>query len=237
MSKPAPSFTYSGTELEALSGAVHYYRWILSRFRAHLGKRAVEVGAGIGTFSEFLLKESSLSRLFLIEPDQENSARLRTHFDPDPRIEVRQGFLEDHALSLQADSVVAVNVLEHIRDDALFLRSAHEALKEGGTLLLFVPALAWLYGSLDEAAGHFRRYEKASLKRKIEGAGFRLLRLSFFNFPGILSWLLAVKLFRIRTLSRSQVVFYDRWVVPWLSAVEGRWEPPLGQSLLAVAQK
>lgn len=229
-------FTYSGTELEILGEAAQYYRWILGHFQTHLGKRVIEVGAGLGTFSEFLLNETSLSQLCLIEPDSENFSKLKTRYGERHNVEIRQGFLENHISSLRADSLVAVNVLEHVQDDTRFLRSAAQILVEDGTLLLFVPAVPWLYGSIDQAAGHFRRYDKASLRKKIEGAGFKLLHLSYFNFLGIFSWLLAGRVLRLRTLNRGPVLFYDRWIVPWLSAVERWWEPPLGQSLIAIAQ-
>jgi SAM-dependent methyltransferase len=202
-----------------------------------LGGKVIEVGAGLGTFSRFLLRGLALSRLFLIEPDPENFSRLKARFGKNARVEIKAGFLEDHVSHLQADSLVAVNVLEHIENDCLFLHAANRVLTSGGWLLLFVPAFAWLYGSVDEAAGHFRRYDKPSLRKKIEAAGFKVRHLSYFNLPGILSWFLIGKVLRLKTLTRGQILSYDRWVIPWLSAVERRWHPPLGQSLVAIAQK
>lgn len=237
MTQADSSFIYSAGGLEAMSGARRYYRWVLENFQPYLGKRVVEVGAGLGAFSWLLLRRAAPHRLFLIEPEEQYFSRLQKRFSKNARVELRRGYLEDHALTFQADSLLAVNVMEHIEDDALFLRSANKALLSGGTLLLFVPALPWLYGTIDRAAGHFRRYDRKLLRKKIEEAGFRVLHLFYFNFPGILSWLLIGKVLRLKNLTHQQVLRYDRWVVPWLSAVERRWRPPVGQSLVAIAKK
>lgn len=190
----------------------------------------------MGTFSRFLLQES-ITHLILIEPDSDNISRLQAQYRGNPRVEIRPGFLDEHAASLRADSVVATNVLEHIEDDVHFLRTAHQILDKQGTLLLFVPALTWLYSTIDQVHGHFRRYGKKSLGEKIERSGFKILDLFYFNFPGILSWFVAGKILRQKTIPRMQVLFYDRWIVPETSALEKRWRPPLGQSLVAIAQK
>ena len=230
-------FSYSGTELEALRGATYYYRWILSCFLPHVGKRVIEVGAGLGTFSEFILNETGASELFLIEPDSDHISLLTRRYGENPRVKIIQGHLEHRVDFFIVDSVIAVNVLEHVEDDEAFLRCAHKALAQGGTLLLFVPAFPWLYGTLDKVAGHFRRYDKALLRSKLKKAGFRVLDLFYFNFPGIVGWLLAGKVFRLKTLNTLQVQLYDKWVVPWVSRLEKHCKPVLGQSLVAIAEK
>jgi len=228
------------TELDALAEAKNYYRWILRRFRPFLGKRVVEVGAGIGTFSKFLL-EVGVDELILVEPAKNLFPILQQRFSGDPKVRVVHGYLENLAdmgvTASGVDSIVLVNVLEHIEDDGRALKAAYRVLIPAGTLLLFVPALPWLYGTLDAAFGHARRYTKRSLSSKLTDAGFRILELRYFNLPGVISWFVAGKLLRRRTLQDRDVRLYDRWVVPWASRVEERWKPPVGQSLLAVGQK
>jgi hypothetical protein len=127
--------------------------------------------------------------------------------------------------------------MEHVADDAEFLRSAFASLVPGGRIIIFVPALTFLYGTLDENFGHHRRYTKGGLAGKLTRHGFLLETLRYFNLPGVASWFLAGRVLRRRTLRASDVRFYDRWIVPWLSKLERMWEPPLGQNLLAIARR
>jgi SAM-dependent methyltransferase len=232
-----PSFTYSGEELDALEGARNYHRWIVRRFAPYLGRRIVEVGAGIGTFAEHLRAAAPDAELTLVEPAANNYPHLRARFAGQPRVRTVQGYLDDAGDAGSADALVAVNVMEHVRDDAGFLRAAHRLLAPGGHALLFVPALPAIYGSLDEAFEHFRRYTRRELDEGLRGAGLRPLRVAYTNLPGVAAWWLSGRVLRRRTVTARDARLYDRWVIPWLSAVERVWTPPLGQSLIAMARK
>jgi SAM-dependent methyltransferase len=141
------------------------------------------------------------------------------------------------AADSQADTVCMVNVLEHIEDDARCLREIAEALAPGGHLLLFVPALPAIYGSLDQAFEHFRRYRKPELSAKIQAAGLNLVEIRYFNLVGVAAWFFSGRILRKRTVDRGSARFFDRWLVPPSAWLESRWEPPLGQSLLAIARR
>jgi SAM-dependent methyltransferase len=156
-------FTYSGSELDSLAEAVNYYTFIQQQFARHLGERVVEVGAGIGTFAEYLLRGTTTKQLTLIEPAENNLPHLRHRFATDSRVTTMGGYLESHAASLRADSIVAVNVLEHVQDDVAFLRAARQVLAPSGRLLLYVPAMPIIFGTLDRAFDHYRRYTKQLL--------------------------------------------------------------------------
>jgi SAM-dependent methyltransferase len=229
-------FSYQGTELDALNDARNYYRAIVDEFAQYVGERAVEVGAGIGTFAEHLLSATQVSDLVLVEPADNNFPILERRFADNPRVQVVHGYIDDLRVA-SADSVVAVNVLEHINDDLAFLRTAYDVLVPGGTLLLFVPALGCLYGTLDAAFDHFRRYTKKSLRSATDEAGFLPVRLRYANLPGVATWFVAGKVFRRTTLRPRDVRLYDRCVVPWVTRIERTWEPPLGQSLVGVFRK
>lgn len=231
------AFSYSRAELEALSEAKNYYRSIAGHFAPYVGKRIIEVGAGIGTFSEVLLNGTNGSELFLVEPADNLRSPLQERFSKDMRVTIANGYLEDITTRLAADSVVVVNVLEHVADDQAFLQAAHRLLVPGGAILIFTPALPQLYGTLDQAFGHVQRYSKSSLASKLQRIGFRLLHLRYFNFPGVIAWFLAGKVLRRKLLRPADIRLYDRWVVPWASKLERKWEPPLGQSLIAIASK
>ena len=229
-------FTYSGDELDALAGARNYYGWIADRFAPHLGSRIVEVGAGIGTFTDYLLARAPGASVTAIEPADNNFPHLARRFADQPRVTARHGYLDDTLEPGAADAVVAVNVMEHVPDDAAFLRAAARALAPGGHLLLFVPALPALFGSLDRAFEHYRRYTRPVLRTRIAEAGLRPLDVRYVNLPGVAAWWLAGKVLRRTTVSAADARLYDRWVVPVVRAVESRISPPLGQSLLAIAR-
>jgi SAM-dependent methyltransferase len=232
-----PAFTYSGEELDALAGAPNYYRWIVGRFAPYLGGRVVEAGAGIGTFAGHLRDAAPDARLTLVEPAENNYPHLQRRFAGDARARTVRGYLEDAGEPGSADAVVAVNVMEHVPDDDAFLATAHRLLAPGGHVLLWVPALPVLYGTLDEAFEHVRRYTRAELDGRLRGAGLRPLRLAYANLPGVAAWWLSGRVLRRRTVRARDARIYDRWVIPWVSALERVWAPPLGQSLFAVARK
>ncbi len=231
------SFIYSGTELDAMAQARNYCRAILGYFAPYLGENVVEIGAGAGTFSQLLLNHGRTSELVLFEAAANLFPTLRQRFEANPRVRLHCCPFDASLLDSSPDSVVLVNVLEHILDDAALLSQIHQSLCPGGSLLLFVPALEWNYGSLDKAFEHHRRYSKKALRKKLEGAGFRVEQTRYVNMLGIASWFFAGKILRQTTLIPAQVRWYDRWIVPWSFKLERICEPPIGQSLVAVAVK
>ncbi|HET7460569.1 MAG TPA: methyltransferase domain-containing protein [Longimicrobium sp.] len=230
-------FTYSGEELDALGEARNYYGWISSRFAPYLGPRIVEVGAGIGTFTAVLLERRPDARITAIEPAGNNFPRLARRFAGDARVTPVHAYLDGAVPDASADAVVAVNVMEHIDDDAAFLRASAAATVPGGHVLLFVPALPALYGSLDEVFEHCRRYTRRELVEKLSAAGLQPVSVRYMNFPGMLAWWLWAKVLRRKTITDRDARVYDRWVVPLVRAVEGVIPPPVGNGLLAIAKK
>ena len=230
-------FSYSGTELDAVAEATNYYDWIVDSFASRIGERCIEAGAGIGTVSDLLLKRASPGKLTLIEPAANNVPTLRQRFANDPRVDVYHGYLEDLAASATSDSIIAVNVLEHVERDDEFLRSAYQMLVPGGSLLLLVPALPAIFGSLDRAFDHFRRYTRSGLRSSLVAAGFEIETLQYRNMIGVAAWFVSGRVMRRTTLGRGQVRFYDRWIIPLVRRLESVIPAPIGQSVLAIARK
>jgi len=230
-------FRYSGAEFEALSQAHNYYRWIRSMFGEHLRGRVVEVGAGRGTFSDRLLALESIDELLLIEPDASLYRQLHARFADEARVTTVEGYFGDGDLGGPVDAIVLVNVLEHIQDDASLVQTAWRALRPGGALLLFVPAGPSLFGSLDRAFDHFRRYERRGLVELLTGGGLEVATAHYVNAPGALIWFLAGRVLRQQTIRIAQMRLYDRLVIPIVSRVETILRPPRGQSLMAIAVK
>ena len=230
-------FEYSGSELDSLAEAKNYYAWVMRQFEPYVGPTMIEIGAGIGTFSEFILANPKVGKLVAIEPATNTLPHLRNRFANNERVEVRSGYLGEHTESLNGDAIVAVNVMEHVPDDAQFCRDAFASVKSGGHLLLFVPALPAIFGTLDVAFEHHRRYTRGSLRNVIEQAGWRPVRISYMNFPGIAAWFTAGRILRKNSIAARDAKTYDRLVVPWLSRLESIVEPPIGSNLIAIAAK
>jgi SAM-dependent methyltransferase len=235
---------YEGHDLEALADLPHYVGWILRGFAGHFGQRVLEVGAGTGNFSVRYV--DTVEEAVLLEPARNLYPTLLARFAGRAHIQPICGLLEDW-LDRPAvhgghdgrpfDSAVMVNVLEHIADDHGTVERLAGLLRPGGKLLVFVPALPWLYGSLDAEVQHHRRYSRVTLSRVVSEAGLDLLSMRYFDVAGVLPWLTVGRVLRRRSFSSRAAQVYDRLVVPVMSRLE-RWLPvPLGKNLLCVAQR
>ena len=233
---------YVGKDLEAMDFAVNYHRWILEFIKPFLGKHLVEVGAGTGSFSELLL-ETNPETLSLIEPSamvnelRKNDAIKKSAAD----IKIFSTIFAEVADRIKTeqspDSVIYINVLEHIEDDRLELETVHRTLREKGCVFIFVPALPILFSEFDKQIGHFRRYRKSELIDKCRNAGFKLLVSNYFDISGIIPWLVKYRLLKSKTMESGAVQFYDKYVVPVAKPLENFIAPPIGKNLLVVAQK
>jgi SAM-dependent methyltransferase len=208
---------------------------VLRAFGPHIEGRVLEVGAGIGHFTKLLLESSSVRELVSVEPNNDFCARLRATF---PRHAVFRGTSQDLEGPEDWDTIVSVNVLEHIADDCGELATYARLLKlKKGTLCLFVPARPEIYAPLDRDFGHFRRYTRPELRRKLEQATFEVQQLYYFNVVGYFAWWLNFCLLRKRRFNARSVSIFDRLIFPVVFALESRGlHPPIGQSLLAVAR-
>jgi SAM-dependent methyltransferase len=231
-----PDFAYSGTELDALREGINYYRWLIRRMTPWVGRNVVEVGAGIGTFAKYLLAIDGVESLVALEPGKNTFPALRQALESDKRAQPVQAYINQMP-ALDADTIVAVNVMEHVEDDLAFLHDAHRITSAGANLLLYVPALPSIYGTLDSALDHYRRYTKKSLRSVIESAGWHMREVSYANLPGVLAWFVAGRIMKKTSLTTGDVGTYDRWAIPLISRIESLWSPPIGQSLFAVASK
>lgn len=231
------SKNYFGTDLESMHFAKNYHDWITRAFTPYLGEHAAEVGAGCGSYSDNLLA-AGVKQLVAFEPSSNMYQQLESKFSKHPNVKTINAIFQDHYQEYRQkfDSVVYVNVLEHIENDLEELEMVHTSLKDDGHVLIFVPALSWLYGELDRKVGHFRRYHKKPLNQLVKDAGFDVIFSYYFDVAGILPWYVSFVLFKAE-MSGANVQLYDRWVVPIMSRVETIIKPPLGKNILLVAKK
>jgi SAM-dependent methyltransferase len=221
--------------LETLDGADRYVDWIASLVVPNVRGRALEVGAGHGTFSERLARAATA--LVVSEPSARAADLLRERFAADRAMSVVRADLEDAVADGPFDTEVLINVLEHIPDDEKALALLYDGLAPGGRVVVFVPAHEFLYSAYDQSIGHYRRYRKTELVRKAERANLRVVDAHYFNAIGSFGWYVTAKLLRKRPTQSSLVRVYDRLVVPLARALEERVKPPFGQSVFLVAER
>lgn len=222
-------------EFAALAEARNYRSAILREFSPVLRDTVVEVGAGIGQFTELIQGAPAVRRVVAVEPDAEFARCLRaTHSE----WTVVHGTAADLADGLHPRAIVSVNVLEHIEHDAAELARYHRLLQPaGGALCLLVPARPEIYAPIDRDFGHYRRYTRGGLRGKLRTAGFRVERLCYFNFAGYFGWWWMFRALGRCSFDMASVRWYDRRVFPVINWFETRvCRPPIGQSLLAVAR-
>ncbi|MDQ3799093.1 MAG: class I SAM-dependent methyltransferase [Acidobacteriota bacterium] len=233
---------YVGKDLEAMSFAVNYHRWILDEFRQLLGKHVVEVGAGTGSFSEMVL-ETKPKTMALVEPS-DLYGDLTANVTPNgsgTKIDFYNSIFSAVAAEITAkqkpDSIIYVNVLEHIEDDNHELKLIYDSLSDGGRCFLFVPALMALYGEFDRKLGHFRRYTKKELEQKCQAAGFKILKSKYFDFAGVVPWYVNYRLLKSESLGGGAVSLYDKAVVPVFRKIESMVNVPVGKNILLIGEK
>lgn len=231
---------YDGHDLEALADLPRYTGWILDEFSPFLRGRVIEVGAGIGNVALRYLDRSgpaAVTDAVLVEPAANLHARLVQRVGSDARVHTVHGTLDAVPAALldrPFDAAVMVNVLEHIEDDLGTLRRLRELLRPGGAVCLFVPAGPWLFGSLDRAVHHVRRYRRRELDHVVRAAGFEVAKLAWFDALGMVPWFVAGRVLRRKTFDRTAAMLYDQVGVPLTRAVEARVRLPVGKSLVAV---
>jgi SAM-dependent methyltransferase len=135
----------------------------------------------------------------------------------------------------QMDTVVCLNVVEHIEDDLGALKSIHAALRAGGRAIILVPEGQSIYCSLDEELGHWRRYSEDQLRQRMVEAGFTVEAMLRFNRVSRPGWWFNGKILKRRTISRSQLKNFDRLV--WLFRRIDRSLPWRPTSIIAVGKK
>jgi glycosyltransferase involved in cell wall biosynthesis len=223
--------------LHVLSKAPRFNRWMGETIRPYLGERVLEIGAGIGNLTRVLIPRVKCYVASDIEG--EHLARLATRFQHRHNLHVRSCNLAAAAdfrdLAGSMDTVVCLNVLEHIEDDMQGLRNIHSALRPGGRAIVLVPHGQEIFGSLDEALGHYRRYSHEELKKKMEAAGFHVERVLDFNRITRPGWYLNGRLLKRTTLGALQLQVFDKLV--WLWRRVDRHLPWPPTSIIAIAVK
>lgn len=235
----APKGDVGAITLRRMAQLQPYNRWLHERFEHRLGQRILEVGSGVGNQTRYFVNDRERVVASDIEPHyvRELAARFgeRKHVRiasySFPLSTDARGELERESL----DTIVCMNVLEHIEDDQSTLRDFQSVLMPGGRLVLLVPSIKALYGTLDVHLHHFRRYDKAALEQLVRDSGFDIEEIRFLNRLGVFGWWLNSRVLKRTVLPKGQLSAF-KWIMPLLKLEEKR-PPSFGMSLLVVARK
>ena len=219
--------------------AKNYYDWVYRELRPHFGGSILEIGPGYGSIARRILNDRR--EYYAIDTNAEVISRLQSCL-PVAQEHLAVGDLSQPEWPTRfkrsgVDTLLSINVLEHVAEDERLLRSIVRCAP-GGRLVIMVPAMPVLYGSFDKQAGHFRRYTRATLRALVTQSGARIRHLSYFNAVGAAAWFISARLLQMPLNSKgtnSSISFYDRSLIPLI-----RWADPLlrglaGQSLIAAA--
>lgn len=221
-------------EFASLSAANNYRAAILNDFKIFLQGSVIEVGAGIGQITAQLHEFPEIRNLTSIEPGESFCSQIRARF---PDMDLVQGTISDLRTKRDWNTILSINVLEHIEADESELAIYHGLLRaSNGALCLFVPARPEIYAQIDKDFGHYRRYTRPELKRKLERAGFKIQALRYYNFVGYFAWWAYFCVLKKRSFDIRSVRLFDRVIFPAVHWAESHvLSPPFGQSLIAIA--
>jgi glycosyltransferase involved in cell wall biosynthesis len=223
--------------LDAIEQAPKFNHWMYESVKPWLGKRIAELGCGRGNLSNYFRRHENVLltdyRHDYLEPLRERWGKRKNvsfaKLDMTQRDDYRA--LTDFA----PDTVVFLNVLEHLEDDRAVLKNLYEHVPSGCRLVVLVPFGMKLYSEFDKELGHFRRYEKGELEAKMKEAGFNLEHQFYFNKAGKFAWYVANTLAKRRKLTSSQLRIYN-FLTPAFRVTD-KVMPGTGLSTVVVARK
>ena len=225
-------------DLRQMLQAPNYTQWIFSFMQPYLGRRILEIGAGIGALTQKFVQHADF--VCGLEPNPACCAYLAKTFTDTAKFKLISSTIENcdwkDIKKYKFDTLICCNVLEHIENDKeALLRFRRLLANEGGRLILFVPAFPAAYGNIDKAVGHFRRYSKRTLLLLMEEAHMRLITARYVNLIGLLGWIVNSHISRRAAQSDAQIRLFNR-LVPFLAFLERIIAPPLGMSLIGIAE-
>jgi SAM-dependent methyltransferase len=235
--------SYNVADQARMASAINYFAWQARLVKPELGQRIIEIGCGSGNFTGMLLDREAVLAL---DVDPECIERISQRFSDRRNLRTAvcnaseltaEQMVADEVRQLRPDSVVCLNVLEHIQDDGSALRGMASILPPGGVIVLIVPAFESLSGPIDRNLGHHRRYNRASITKLAQECGLGIKKLRYMNCAGFFGWWWNARVFKREAQSERQIAFFDRFIVPIVSRIEARVPPPFGQSLLVVLKK
>lgn len=215
--------------------ARNYRQYEYDMVSPHVGRSLLEIGSGLGHFSEQFA--GRLDYLAVSDNDPYCVEQLRKRYTANADVEVLDLALPaDIKIRQKVDTVVMMNVLEHIQEDVQALKDLAAVVEPGGRIVIWVPGYMQLYGEFDRKVGHVTRYTPSTLAATVKGAGLQAEVLKPINFLGGIAWWAAVRRGGAGYPDPRLVKIYDRTVIPLTRGIERLIRPPFGQTVFCVAR-
>ncbi|MDX1955706.1 MAG: class I SAM-dependent methyltransferase [Chitinophagaceae bacterium] len=233
----AQSLHYPGNELELFQEAHRWKSYLGQMIQPHIKGKVLEAGAGIGGTTPYLMT-AAVSQWTLLEPDPEMADELikKKGDGQFPAFtQVIKGTLSDLA-NETFDTILYIDVLEHIENDQTEFNQAIEKLNPGGRIIILSPALSFLYSPFDKAIGHHRRYDRKSLMN-LAPAEMKLIQLRFLDLFGMILSLGNKWILKKPYPSRGQIQFWDKTIVPLSKVFDKLTRYWRGRSILGIWEK
>jgi protein-L-isoaspartate O-methyltransferase len=232
---PASDFHYVGSELDLFAEARNWKAYWSRQVGSYITGDVLEVGAGIGS-NTAIISSRSKGRWVCLEPDSALVAQLSGNLKSlgnGRKYECVCGTLESLDAAARFDTVIYIDVLEHIQDDARELNLASSRLHPGGRIIVLSPAHQSLYTPFDAAIGHFRRYNRASL-RSVSPVGLQFEALFYLDACGIVASAANQVFLRQSMPTRAQIGVWDKWIVPASRVLDPIFRYSLGKSIVGI---
>lgn len=223
---------YGEKTLESMNQAIWYNKWTMAKFIPYINGEILEVGCGIGNFTKELTK---YGKVWAIDINRKYLNQIKNI----PDVEAGLGDIEKGEYFFtkkQFDTIICLNVLEHIQNDNKAIENLNRLLKKDGVLILLIPTHSFLYGEIDKNIGHFRRYGKQEIVNKLKRVGFNVLKTRKLNILGAVGWYVAGKIFKRDIIENNNIKIFNL-LAPLILPFEDIIEPPVGTSLLIVAKR
>lgn len=220
--------------------ADRFIDWMYDEIKPFINGNILEVGSGIGTFSKKIVCDFQNNQIVLSDVDTCYVNNLKNIFELQKNVQIELldlGTISDfEKIRRKLNTVIALNVLEHVENDIDALHHIYDALADNGKLILLVPAHKFLYNRIDESVGHYRRYSKKELLEKIGKTKFKIHQINYFNFAAILGWYINGNILK-KSISESTIGFFNK-LVPFFKFFEKNFtRKKMGISLIVILEK
>ncbi len=229
---------YIGDELTIFKDAVNWKKYWYNSISKYISGDVLEVGAGIGINTNLILQNHpDVRSIVSIEPDKSLADQILSNLTVDnSKVTVLNQYLHDLPTDKRFDTIIYIDVIEHIEDDSGELNKAKLYLKEGGLLIILVPAYNFLFSPFDEAIGHYRRYNKKMLVNAIPDE-LSKLKLFYLDSLGVCASLVNKFVLKQSYPTKKQILKYDRMIVPISKILDRLVFNSLGKSLVGIWKK
>jgi SAM-dependent methyltransferase len=229
---------YIGDELDLFAQAAQWKRYWSARIGPQVRGRVLDVGAGLGATARVFARHPGIDSYLAVEPDPELVAAIAQlpAAELPAAFEARCGTLAQVDSEARFDTILYIDVLEHIEDDRDELARAAKHLSDQGRIVVLAPAHQFLYSPFDAAVGHFRRYDRASLRAALPSS-LQVDRMEYLDSVGLIASLGNRLVLRSALPTRAQIALWDGWMVPMSRMVDSMLLRGAGKSIVAVLRK